>query len=129
MKRNQLIKNGILAALLLLLPVTAHSVNIIIRVKSNNEGKSRCPSMIVQEAKPITYYNNVEKVYSITSRISIPEAVITVTKDGAVISNEQMPINREYIIEYNFSNDESGEYMITISVDDIVKSVENIIVE
>lgn len=78
---------------------------------------------------PITYYNNVEEVFSITSRVSIPEAVITVTKDGAIISDETMPISRENIIEYNFSNDESGEYMITIAVEGIIKSIDTIYVE
>lgn len=128
MKRNQLIKNSLLAATLLLMPVSGYAINIIIKDCPSHD-IYRCPSKGCQNVMPITYYNNVEKVYSITSRVNIPEAVITVTKDGAVISNEQMPISREYIIEYNFSNDESGEYMITITVDGVVKSVDMIYVK
>lgn len=39
-----------------------------------------------------------------------------------------MPINNGTVIEYDFSNDEAGEYMITIAVDGTVKSVESIYV-
>lgn len=127
MRRKQLIKN-ILLTTLLLISGKIYAIDIKIK-KGNPHDIYRCPSKTDQNVMPITYYNNVEEVYSITSRVSIPKAVITVTKDGAVISDETMAISRENIIEYNFSNDESGEYMITIAVEGIIKSIDTIYVE
>ena len=88
----------------------------------------RCPGKNNKPTVPITYYNEAAKTFSITSRVSIPEVVITVTKDGEEISNETMPINSSTVIEYDFTNDEAGEYVITIAVDGTVISVDSITV-
>lgn len=87
------------------------------------------PVKTISPLYPLHTYNEAAKTFSITSHVSIPEAVITVTKDGVEISNETMPINRGTVIEYDFSNDEAGEYVITIAVDGTVISVDSIMVE
>lgn len=108
------------------MPVSVYALEI----KVNNLGTrdvARSPGKKNQPVIPVTYYDEITKTFSITSRVSIPEAVITVTKDGEEISNETMPINRSTVIEYDFSNDEAGEYVITIAVDGVVVNVDSII--
>lgn len=127
MKTKQLLTIAFFAVTLMQMPVSAYALDI----KVNNLGTRdvlRSPGKNNQPVIPITYYNEAAKTFSITSRVSIPEAVITVTKDGVEISNETMPINNGTVIEYDFSNDEAGEYMITIAVDGTVKNVESIYV-
>lgn len=126
MKTKQLLTTAFFAATLVQMPVSVYALEI----KVNNLGTrdvARSPGKKNQPVIPVTYYDEITKTFSITSRVSIPEAVITVTKDGEEISNETMPINRSTVIEYDFSNDEAGEYVITIAVDGIVVNVDSII--
>lgn len=128
MKTKQLLTIAFLAVTLMQMPVASYALNIKVRKASESESKSRSPGKNNQPVIPITYYNEAAKTFPITSRVSIPEAVITVTKDGVEISNETMPINRGTVIEYDFTNDEVGEYVITIAVDGTVMSVDSIMV-
>lgn len=128
MKTKQLLTTAFLAVTLMQMPAASYALNIKIRSVSGNDTKSRCPGKNNQPVIPITYYNEAAKTFSITSRISIPGAVITVTKDDMEISNETMPINSSTVIEYDFTNDEAGEYAITIAVDGTVISVDSIMV-
>ena len=129
MKTKQLPTIAFLTVTLMQIPVTSYALDIKVRNASESESKSRCPGKNNQPVIPITYYNEAAKTFSITSRVSIPEAVITVTKDDVEISNETMPINRGTVIEYDFSNDEAGEYVITIAVDGVVNNVDMIFVK
>jgi len=127
MKTKQLLTIAFFAVTLMQIPVSAYALEIKVRDLGTRD-VLRSPSKNNQPAIPITYYNEAAKTFSITSRVSIPEAVITVTKDGVEISNETMPINRGTVIEYDFTNDEAGEYVINIAVDGTVISVESIMV-
>ena len=127
MKTKQLFSTAFFIIALMQMPVASYALDI--KVKSNpTQGESRSPGKNNKPVIPATYYNEAAKTFSITSRVSIAEAVITVTKDGVEISNETMPINRGTVIEYDFTNDEAGEYVITIAVDGTVISVDSITV-
>lgn len=127
MKTKQLLTIAFLAVTLMQMPAASYALNIKVRNLGTRD-VLRSPGKNNQPVIPITYYNEAAKTFSITSRVSIPEAVITVTKDGVEISNETMPINRGTVIEYDFTNDEVGEYVITIAVDGTVMSVDSIMV-
>lgn len=95
MKTKQLLTIAFFAVTLMQMPVYAYALDI----KVNDLGTRdvlRSPSKNNQPTIPITYYNEAAKTFSITSHVSIPEAVITVTKDSVEISNETMPINMRY---------------------------------
>lgn len=128
MKTKQLLTTALLTVTFAQVPGASYALDVIVQKNYENESKSRCPGKNDQPVIPITYYNEAAKTFSITSRVSIPEAVITVTKDGVEISNETMPINNGTVIEYDFTNDEAGEYVITIAVDGTVISVDSITV-
>jgi len=127
MKTKQLITNMLLAAALVQMPILSHALDVKVHTKETDI--YRCPSKIPQNAAPITSYNAADATFTITSRTNIPEAVVTVIKDGAVVSHEVMPISRNTVIEYDFSGDETGEYEITIVVDGTVTNMETIYVE
>lgn len=128
MKTKNLFTTVLLATMFAQMPADSNALNIRVRKIISNE-MSKCPGKNNQPAVPITYYDEAAKTFSITSRVSIPEAVITVIKDGVEISNETMPINRGTVVEYDFSNDKSGMYVITIAVDDRVEYMNQIYVE
>lgn len=128
MKTKNLFTTVLLATMFAQMPADSNALNIRVRKIISNE-MSKCPGKNNQPAVPITYYDEAAKIFSITSRISIPEVVITVIKDGVEISNETMPINRGTVVEYDFSNDKFGMYVITIAVDDRVEYMNQIYVE
>lgn len=128
MKTKQFITHMLLAATLMQMPILAHALDIKINPKGDIN-IYKCPGKMPIDATPVTSFDASAATFTITSRANIPEAVVTVTKDGAMVSHEIMPIEKDYIIEYDFSGDETGEYEITIVVDGTVKSVDNIYVE
>lgn len=80
MKTRQLLTTAFFIIALMQMPVASYALNIKVRNASGNEGALRSPGKNNQPVIPITYYNEAAKTFSITSRVSIPEAVITVTK-------------------------------------------------